>query len=173
MRKAILFWITAAMLLVATQAGAASGPNRKSPPDISMRYQGDVVQTARPYTYCWGHSNGDGTGTDECMAGFPRYPRAAKVEAPARLRLRIHYPVKPQDWFLKAYSAIVRHEHYDETVGEAEKIPFRLRPHRVNGKVRAWDLVFRLEEPSRHYYFDTGGDLAQGDAFYALHARTL
>ena len=173
MRKLIVIAVAVGTVLVAAQAGADPGPNTKSPPRLTLRYRGDVVQRATPYTYCWSYSNGDGTGTGMCGDGFPHYPRAAQVEAPARLVLRIHYPVKPREWFIYAYRAIVRHENYDEEVGDPEEIPFKLRPYRVDGQVEAWDLVFRLTERLRHYYLSTGGDLAQGDAFYALHARTI
>lgn len=172
MRRLAVLMMIAGVVLVAAQAGAQVGPNRKSPPRLSLRYQDEVVQRARPFTYCWTYTEGGG-GTGTCADGFPRYPRAVQVEAPAKMVLRIHYPAKPTEWFLNAYRAIVRHEHYDETVGSSEEIPFRLRRHRVDGTTKAWELVFRLTEPARHYYLDTGGDLRQGDAFYALHARTL
>ncbi len=172
MRKLIVISVALGVLFAATQAGAGQNVNRKSPPRLSLRYQGDVVQRARPFTFCWSHSEGDGSGTGMCADGFPRYPRAARVETPAKMVLRIHYPAKPNEWFLHAYRHIVRHQHYDETVGDPEEIPFRLRPHRVNGRNKAWNLVFRLREGIRHYYLDTGGYLEQGDAFYALHVRT-
>ena len=171
MRKIIVVAMALGTLLSAAQAGAASDVNRKSPPHLSLRFRGDVVQRADAYTYCWSYSSGN-TGTGMCADGFSRYPRAAEVPAGSRLVIRIHYPAKPERWHLYAYRTIVRHEHYDETVGEAEKIPFRMRAYRVDGAVRAWDLVFRVEEPMRHYYLETGGDLRQGDAFYSLHART-
>ena len=171
MRRLAVLMTIAGLVLVAAQAGARE-PNRKSPPRLSLRYQGEVVQRARPFTYCWSYTEGGG-GTGMCADGFPRYPHAAQVQAPTKMVLRVHYPGKPAGWFLNAYRAIVRHEHYDEPVGSSEEVPFRLRPHRVDGTTKAWDLVFRLTEPGRHYYLDTGGDLRQGDAFYALHARTI
>lgn len=173
MRRLIVVATTIGALLVAGQAGAGSGVNRKSPPRLSLRYQGDVVQRATPYTYCWSYSSDDGTGTGMCADGFPRFPRAARVPEGSRLVLRIHYPAKPERWHLFASRAIVRHEHYDETVGNRERIPFKLRPHRVEGKITAWQLIFRVDEPLRHYYLETGGDLRQGDAFYTLHVRTI
>ena len=172
MRKLIAIVVSATLLLGVQAAAAGSDVNRKRPPEISLRHQGEVVQRARPFTFCWSYANDDNTGTGMCADGFPRYPRAALVEASDRLVLRIHYPAKPEAWFLRAYRAIIRHEHYDEPVGEAQRIPFKMRPYRVDGKVRAWNLIFRVEEPNRHYYLDTGGDLQQGDAFYALHIRT-
>ena len=172
MRKLIVLVVALGILLVAAQAGAGSAVNRKSPPHLSLRYRGDVIQRDTPYTFCWSYSNGDGSGTGMCADGFPRYPRAAEVKAGSRLVLRIHYPAKPDRWHLNAYRAIVRHDHYDETVGEPEKIHFRLRAHRVDGAVKAWDVVFRVTEPLRHYYLDTRGYMRQGDAFYALHVRT-
>jgi hypothetical protein len=107
-----------------------------------------------------------------CSDGFPDYPAAARVSAPARLVLRIHYPAKPRRWFVHAYRAVNSEDGWTSPVGPRESIPFRLKPHRVQGEVKAWDVVFRVTEPLRHYYLDTGGDLAQGDVFYGLHVRT-
>lgn len=164
------------ILLVATlvvPAGAREpGPNRPSPPHLSLRYKGEVIQRARPFTFCWSYAEPDGSGYGICADGFPRYPRAARVDAPARLTLRIHYPAKPSEWDLTAYRAIVRRDYADEPRGPGEEIAYKLRPHRSGGIIRAWDLVFRLDQPLRHYYLDTGGQLRQGDAFYTLHVRT-
>jgi len=107
-----------------------------------------------------------------CADGFPNYPDPVEVTAPGRVVIRISYPARPERWFVEAYRLIEEKEHYDDGIGPAEPIDFRLKPHRVDGKVRAWDVVFRVAEPLRHYYIDTGGDLAQGDAFYSFHVET-
>ncbi len=172
MRKVVTLLITMAVAIGVPAAAAARDVNRKSPPRLSLRYHDEVVQRSRPYTFCWSYSNDDDTATGMCADGLPRYPRAARVTAPARLSVRIHYPVKPDEWYLHAYRAVIRRDYYDETVGDGERIPFRLRPHRVNGTIRAWNVVFRVEEPIRHYYLDIGGNLAQGDVHYTLHVRT-
>jgi hypothetical protein len=172
MRRLIGLAIVLALVGSSQAALAGGGSSQKRPPHLSLRYEGDVVQRDRPFTYCWSYSTGDGEATGMCADGFPRFPRAAEVESPTRLSIRVHYPYKPERWFLNAYRAIVRREHYDEPVGDPEKLDFKLRPHRVNGEVKAWDLIFRVTEPMRHYYLETGGDLRQGDAFYALHVKT-
>jgi len=172
MRRIVAVGMSVVLLFGSQALASRSEINRKTPPRISLRYQGEVVQRARPFTFCWAYSNGDGTGTGMCADGFPRYPEPAEVQSPARLTLRIHYPAKPEEWFLHAYREVVRHEHRDEPVGNPETIPFKLRAKRVRGKIRAWDVVFRVEEPLRDYYLDTGGQLRQGDAFYALHVQT-
>lgn len=171
MRKLIV-GVAVALLAVGNVVGAAPDLNRRRPPQVSVLYKGEVVQRARPYTYCWSRSFPDGSGVATCADGVPRYPRAARVKAPARLVLRIGYPAKPRNWYLDAYRLIIRHDYGDETVGPAEAVAFKLKPHRVRGRVKAWDLVFRVTERSRHYYLDTGGYLKQGDAFYSLHLRT-
>lgn len=150
---------------------AAEVSQRRRPPSVALIYRGDVLQRARPYTFCWGYTTSDG-GTGMCADGWTDYPEAADVEAGSRLRLRIGYPHKPGRWFIEAHRAIVEEDGRDEAIGPSEEIPFRLKPHRVGGVVKAWDFIFRLEEPLRHYYLNTGGRLRQGDAFYALHVQT-
>ena len=158
--------------VVAPGASAGSRVNRRHPPRVALRYQGEVVQRAAPYTYCWSYSYPDNSGIGECADGFPDYPAAVRVTAPARFVLRIHYPAKPHRWFLHAYRAVTTEGGWTRPVGPRESIPFRFKPHRVRGEVKAWNVVFHVTEPLRHYYFDTGGDLAQGDVFYGLHVRT-
>jgi hypothetical protein len=169
-RYLLVVVLIACVSLPGTTVEAAETVNRRRPPKVALRYRGEVVQRATPYTYCWSYSSGR-YGTAMCADGFPRYPEAAEVQNFARLVVRIPYPVKPTRWFLHAYRA-VSSGTYPTPVGDAEKIPFRLKPHRVRGNVTAWDMVFRVEEPLRDYYLDTGGVLHQGDAYYALHVRT-
>lgn len=172
-RRAALVACLLATLGAGLTGRASASANRRTPPRVSVVYKGDVIQRVRPYTFCWSYrSYDDGGGTGMCADGFPYYPEAAPVDAGSRLKLRIGYRAKPGEWFLRAHRVVVEHEGWHEPVGPSETIPFRLRPHRVDGVVKAWDLVFRVAEPARHYYLDTGGQLKQGDAFYALHVRT-
>ncbi|MGI8775587.1 MAG: hypothetical protein ACR2KQ_11395 [Actinomycetota bacterium] len=173
MRRSIILSLILAMFaaLSVPSTAADTGPNRRQPPKLRVIYKGEIVQRATPYTYCWTYSEGDG-GVGMCADGFPRYPRGVAVEAPARIVIRIPYPAKPSDWFVEAHRTIVRHENWDEPVGPAQDIAFKLKPRWVDGKVRAWKVIFHLEEPQRHYYLNTGGFLAQGDALYALHVKT-
>lgn len=169
-----LFVVALVACLLAPLAGAVAGErvNRRRPPRVALRYHGEVVQRVAPYTYCWSYTYPDNSGVGMCADGSPSYPEAAEVSAPARLVLRIPYPAKPHRWFLHAYRAVSDEGGWTRPVGPRESIPFRLRPRRVQGEVRAWDVVFRVTEPLRDYYLDTGGDLAQGDVFYGLHVRT-
>ncbi len=166
---------TVVLLLVAQGAYAGprpgSGPNRRRPPTLALIYKGEAVQRAKPWTYCWSYTFRDGSGVGQCADGFPNYPDAAQVDAPARLVIRIPYPTAPENWFLHAYRVVRDGEDYDESIGPAEPIGFEMRSRRAQGK-RVWDVVFRVEEPLRDYYIDTGGDLAQGDAFYSFHVGT-
>lgn len=172
LRRTLLVACLATGLIAAGHSAQTAEANRRTPPRVSMIYKGEVVQRVRPYTFCWSYGSYDGGASGMCADGSPHYPKAARIEAGSRVRLRIGYPAKPGGWFLEAHRAVVEHEGWHEPVGPVEEIPFRLKPHRVDGVVKAWDLVFRLDEPVRHYYLNTGGDLRQGDAFFALHART-
>ena len=172
MRKALVLTLLSVLVLSASASADVTGPNKRKPPNLRLVYKGEVVQRAQPYTFCWSTQDPDGGGVGMCADGFPRYPKAVKVDAPTRLTIRIPYPAKPSEWYLRAHRAIVRHDYWDEPVGPAEEIPFKLKPRRVDGKIRAWRVVFRVEEPARHYYLDTGGILKQGDAFYTLHVKS-
>lgn len=172
MRRIFILALIAGLIAASPIGSAATTVNRRHPPRAALIHKREVVQRARPYTYCWGYTTAGGGGHGTCADGAPGYPKPASVDAGARLAIRIRYPAKPRDWFLQAHRAVVDRDGWHETVGPAERIPFRLKPHRVDGVVRAWDLVFRLEEPLRHYYIDTGGELKQGDAYYALHVQT-
>jgi hypothetical protein len=170
-RRSILL-LVGLVALSSVPASAGSSPNEARPPRIRLVYKGEVIQKAAPYTYCWSRSNPDGTGEGLCADGLTRYPDPVSISAPTKLVIRIPYRAKPTEWYLVAYRSIIRRQYRDEPVGPEEKIPFRLRPHRVNGVVRAWKVVFNLDEPLRHYYLETGGDLAQGDVHYTLHVRS-
>ena len=158
-------------IAASSPAAARTQVNRRRPPRIAVLFHGDVLQRATPYTFCWSYSNGDGTGTGMCADGFPDWPRAASVPLGGRVTIRIHYPLKPERWRISAYRAVTRDGDFEEPVGDPERIDYRLHRHRVDGQVRAWDLIFRVDEMPRDYYIDTYGDLRQGDAYYALHVR--
>jgi hypothetical protein len=164
----------AILLLCASIAPAAQGhqANRRRPPTLFVVHKSDMIQRASPYTYCWSRTTRDGGGIGMCADGFPQYPEPAEVGSKNRVIVRIAYPVKPEEWFLEAHRLITESSSGDQAMGPGEPIDYKLKPHRERGQVVAWDLVFRLDEPLRHYYIDTGGDLAQGDAFYALHLET-
>ncbi|MGH2808653.1 MAG: hypothetical protein ACRDKT_15420 [Actinomycetota bacterium] len=172
-RPLIIVTLLAGLALASSPATAGTEElNRRHPPRIALRYRGEVVQRAAPYTYCWAYEYPDGSGIGTCADGFPRYPKAVTVKSNARLAIRIRYPARPHRWFVHSYRAVASEGGYTSPIGDGERIPFRLRPHRLRGEITAWDVVFSVDEPLRHYYLDTGGDLAQGDVFYALHVRT-
>ncbi len=168
---------TAVVLLLTSQGAfahrrAEAGPNRRRPPTLRLIYKGEVLQRARPWTYCWSYTFKDGSGVGTCADGMPNYPEAAEVDAPARIAIRIPYPARPTNWFVEAYRLIEEKDGYDDGVGPAEPIDFRIKPHRTPSGSRVWDVVFHVIEPTRHYYIDTGGDLSQGDAFYSFTVET-
>src|SRR5687768_10281835 len=112
-RIAIIAGFLACLVGAANVAGAGTAPQRRTPPRVAMIYRGDVVQRVQPYTFCWSYADGDGA-TGMCADGWPDYPRPAQVEAGSRLRLRIRYPVRPDEWFLHAYRAVVNESGREE-----------------------------------------------------------
>lgn len=171
MRKMLIVGVLGALLVPIGAARADHDLNRKNPPKVRLMHQGEIVQSASSWSYCWSYST-DEWGVGQCSDGMPSYPRAAVIEGPDRVTLRIPYSAEPERLGIIAYRKIKREYGWDEPVGRGERLQYTLKPHRVKGHVSAWDAIFTLEEDDRHYYLDVNARLYQGDPSYVLHART-
>jgi hypothetical protein len=171
MRKMIIGALVGALLATAAVALADHDLNRKRPPRLRLMHHGDVLQRVSAWSYCWSYTT-ERWGVGECTDGSPRYPEAAVIEGSPRVVLRIPYSEEPSRLSITAYRKIREEHGYEQTVGEGEKIGYRLKPHRERGHVSAWDAIFRLDQPNRDYYLNVYARLHQGDPAYALHART-
>ena len=171
MRKLMIAGVLGALLIPIGTARADHDLNRRNPPRVRLMHQGEVVQRASAWSYCWSYST-DEWGVGQCADGFPSYPAAAAIEGPDRVVLRIPYSAKPKRLGIIAYRKIRREGGWDEPIGRGERLEHTLKPHRVQGHVSAWDAIFRLDNDGRHYYLDVNTRLYQGDPSYALHAPT-
>lgn len=171
MRKLMSMALVGALLATTGAALADHDLNRKRPPKVQLVYRNKIVQRVASWSYCWSYTDGE-WGVGQCADGLPAYPKAAVIEGPSRVVLRIPYSAEPKRLNIHAYRKIRRNHGYEQTVGRSERIEFDLKPHRERGHVTAWDAIFRLDEADRHYYLNVDVRLRQGDPSYALHART-
>jgi hypothetical protein len=100
------------------------------------------------------------------------YPKAAVVDGPDRVVIRIPYSAEPSRLNVTAYRKVKKEHGWHQTVGRGEKLAYDLKPQREKGHIVAWDAVLQLEEEDRHFYLDVFARLRQGGVSYALHART-
>lgn len=100
-------------------------------------------------SYCWSQSYSNGAGEGQCadyVRAGPLTPERAKGGARARIRIRNEH--RPDHVVLRFY----RDESGGHPAGASHRVSFRLRPHSVDGEVRAWDVRFRLPGRKGHLY---------------------
>ncbi len=167
--KGLLTLLLALGMLISTAGPSLASDKR--PPRAVLRVQGDKVQRGRLIGYCWSYREpGSDYGVTECADGTYRWPSAPTFEARTRASIRFSKAQAPKRVRLSAYEDTGR---YDRPKGEPERLAHRLRPVRSDGEVVAWDAVFRLREPDRHYYVAVESRWGQGSAFYNFHVKTF
>jgi hypothetical protein len=76
------------------------------------------------------------------------WPKADKVRAGDRVRLRIHWKREPNRVFVDSYRGV---QDNGKPAGEGASVGWHKEPVRRNGDVVAWDIVFRLRAVREHY----------------------
>jgi hypothetical protein len=156
-------WIVAGVLTLALSAGAA-GAGDQSPPELDLRSRGEHLQNGQLWSYCWSFNGGSG-----CGDGVHGYPPSRLVERAQALRIRMRISERP-DAFL-----LTRHHELDEEgqpIDDGKRVRRDLKKVWRNGKVVAWDAVFRLFAKDKHYYLTADTRWSRGDAAYDFHVKT-
>ena len=144
-RTATVAVASASALLVLLTIVTPSGALPKDPPGAHLRYRGDRIQRAHLAGSCWPGENGGYLCSDE----RPRtWPQSDRVSAGARLRLRIHWKREPSRIFVDSYRSI---RNNGMPRGKGKDIHAGKRPVRRDGRVVAWNIVFRLHDRRLHY----------------------
>ncbi|MGI8407882.1 MAG: integrin alpha, partial [Actinomycetota bacterium] len=126
----------------------AAHTNMPRPPDATLR-SGNTRQRGAVISYCWSQSFSNGTGVGTCADGIriePRRAEPARTGAPARIRIHSRY--RPDKINLRFYRAV--RSGYPS--GESTRPRLRIEAHRKDGRIRAWDVVFRLPNREGHLY---------------------
>ena len=103
------------------------------------------------------------------------FPNGVRVPEDSELRIRIRKSQHPKEFELTAYRRVDRDEY---PIGDGRELPVTLERVMRNGETVAWDAVFQVKVPDRHYYLyafgvwrDVRGNGDQ-DASWTYHVRT-
>lgn len=159
--------VAASLVLLAASfaSGSIAQTTDDGPPQMDLRWPGHSLQQGSRGSFCWPDADGNGICVD-IVSGFPK---AMWVRSGAKMKIRIHYAEKPDEFGVTA-SRTVTKQGYGE--GKARRIDATLKPVQRNGVTRGWDAVFTLRG-QRHYYMDAFGAWDAGDASWKFHARTV
>ncbi len=124
-----------------------------------------VTQTA---SYSWGWPEVDRSGV----------PKADRVAAESRLRVRIYKKQQPDTFSIMAYPKVVQNGDYWEPSGQGRLLRSSLKPVVQDGRTVAWDAIFYVNRPDRDYYLvseghwkDVQGSGADQWAHWSFHVR--
>jgi hypothetical protein len=108
-----------------------------------------------------------------------RFPDKDRVPAGAELRTRIFKSERPDTFSVTTYPKAVRKNGEQVPSGEGRQLMVSLEPVVGDGRTVAWDAVFQVDRPDRHYYLiteghwrDVQGAGADQHAFWSFHAKT-
>jgi hypothetical protein len=176
----ILTAMAVALLLGAGVVVGVQAPARAhdhEPPEASFLYKGQrELQRGKWLSSCWIYPNPDGTYTWHCLDYAIDFPAADRVGAGSELRIRVLKIQRPEQFLVSAYKKVNEEE---VPIGSGRQLRTSLERVVQDGKTVAWDVVFSVNGPDRHYYLLAEGDWqdehvedASQDAAWTFHVKT-
>ena len=166
--RRMLAVLGALLLGLGLALGGALAPARAldgDPARAILKQDGRTLQKGKQGSYCWPTGPGEFT----CADAVPSYPRVDRVAEGSKLRVRISESQKPRDLDLTAYRRVNAN---DVPVGDGQNLRYDWERVRRNGKTVAWEAVFRVGQPNRHYYLSAFGRWKKADASWDFHVKT-
>lgn len=124
----------------------------------------------------WTYADGEGGLNTDTAYYYWRFPDVDRVAADADMRIRVFVDRQPEAFVLAAYPRVDEKGRPD---GEKRLLSVSFEPVVRDGLTVAWDAVFDLKRPDRHYYLvarghwqDAEGSGEQQYAHWAFHAKT-
>lgn len=124
----------------------------------------------------WTYLDGEGGMNTDTAYYYWRFPEVDRVAAGSEMRLRIFKDRQPETFMLAAYPRV---DERGRPSGEKRLLSPSFEPVVRDGLTVAWDAVFDLDRPDRHYYLvgrghwqDAEGSGEQQYASWAFHAKT-
>ena len=133
------------------------------PPKSYLRDGDRRLQRGKLGSYCWVSGN-----QGVCVDALPSWPKAARVRADEKLRMRFRKKQKPK-LSLTTYKKVKKN---GIPKGQGRRLHHKLRRVKEAGETIAWKATFTLERPGRHYYISAFARWDEGDASYFFHVRT-
>ena len=169
MRRTIVVLVAMALALVAFGGVAYSDDHR---PPKTVLYKGQQeLQTGRLGSYCWSSPSGPGLCVDVAEQS---YPAADSVRAGSTPHVRILDGQRPEQFSISAHQKV---DEWGFPVGRKTRLDASLRRVVEEGRIVAWDVYFRVDEPGRHYYLNALGEWENGGgcgggASFIFHVKT-
>lgn len=165
-RSARLVALGAAGALVGGLFPAPALSLHKIPPTARLRNNGEVEQRGLVQGYCWpSHDGGAGCYTVENR----EWPEAFSTGADQRIRIRFRKRAELKRVTIDAYRRV---EGDGQPSGSRQRLDRQIKPYKIDGEVVAWDALFELPQPDRHYYLSVFAYWRKGHIVYHFHART-
>jgi len=161
----ILLALTA--IALASSGGVAYSQQDHRPPKTVL-YEGQrELQTGRLGSYCWFGPSRGGRCADMAELGSSA---ADSVRAGSTLHVRVLKPQRPERFSISAYRKV---DEWGFPTGRTRRLESSLRGVVQDGHTVAWDVLFRVNEPGRHYYLNAFGVWeGAGDASWTFHVKT-
>ena len=181
-RTAIL---AAAMVALAALAAMTQPPPAEAhdhrPPKAVLMKGAKELQAGYLRAYCWWYPpDPAGEFQQVCLDKVPNWPEADRVAAGSKLRARVFKTQKPDAGSFEVV-AFSRVDRSGLEAGRAQRLAVSLKPVVRDGRRVAWDAVFYVNRPDRHYYLFAGGQwqdavggssLPPQDATWNFHVKT-
>jgi hypothetical protein len=177
MRVAVLLTALAVALagifLVAQRS--ASAHDHLIPKTVLVKGDKELQAGRLVKEWSWTYSDGEGLNTDTAYY-YWRFPEVDRVAAGSEVRIRIHKDRQPEVFALAAYPKV---DERGRPSGTKRLLSASFEPIVQDGLTVAWDAVFDLDRPDRHYYLvarghwqDAEGSGEQQYAHWAFHVKT-
>ncbi len=178
-------WSSGVILLVAIAvalAGAvlvfqrAAEAHDHEVPDTVLKKDGRNLQAGlRVNESSWDRPSGGGCVNQNAIYA-PGFPDVDRVAAGSELSVRIFKAQRPDSFEVVAFPRVDRDGN---PAGRARTLPSTLERVVKDGRTVAWDAVFSVDRPDRHYYLVTEGHWQDREgcnadqfAFWSFHVKT-
>jgi hypothetical protein len=148
-RLAVLFGLAAVAVTVTGYAMPAHAHDHRVPKTVLVKGQQQLQTGYLVNEYSWAYPSGDGMCANEQAFLESRFPAARNVAADSKLRVRIFKIQRPGSFEIAAYRAV---DNNGIPTGKGQLLPRTLKPVVRDGRTIAWDAIFYVTRPSRHYY---------------------
>jgi hypothetical protein len=164
----------ASIVIVAAEARAGSYSDR-FPKQVLMKGT-TVLQDGNFYYGTWNWYEA-GEWNRVHADGLGGFPRADTLRAGSRLHIKINKPERPTSFRIRAYKKV---DQFSTPIGQGRLLNTTFRRIERDGKTVGWNVFFRVNEPNRHYYLETGGrwervpdtHISYGNSHENFHIKT-
>lgn len=155
----------------------AHAHDHRVPKTVLMKGKQEMQTGLKVGEYSWSYPSGDdGTCVAEQAVLETRFRTADEVAAKSKLRLKIFKSQRPDSFEIKAYRKV---DENGLPVGVGRPLQRTLKPVVRDGKPVAWNAIFQVNRPSRHYYLvaeghwkDKQGCRSEQFALWSFHVKT-